>query len=296
MNTLFDLITNALSLGGVYALLALGLAIVFSILHLVNFAHGELIAVTGYSMYLLALIGLPWAYILILAIVIAVVAALLMERIAFRPVRNVPTAGLMTSFAVMMILQVAWSNLISNLRRPVVIPEFLSGTVTFGDFNVSALRLIAIGVSAAALISLNQFLTRTNIGIAMRAAAEDYAVTRLMGIRANRVVATAFAISGLLAGVAGILWIGERATVDPHMGLAPVLKAFIAVVFGGLNSLTSAVLGGLVLAAVEVAFGFYLPAGLIAYRDALSLTVVILVLLKWPGGLLSILQSTVKSS
>ncbi|MBW2619582.1 MAG: branched-chain amino acid ABC transporter permease [Deltaproteobacteria bacterium] len=279
-----------LSLGGTYALLALGLAVVFSIMGLINFAHGELIAITGYTMFFLAMTGLPWAFIIAGAILVSAVAAILMERIAFRPIRNASaTTGLMTTFAVMMILQVAWSNLISPLRQSVVVPGVLAGTTHLGQAAIGNIQIIAIIVSAVSLIGLTVFLKRTTLGIAMRASAQDFPVTRLMGIRANRVVATTFLISGLLAGIAGVLWISQRAMVDPHVGLHPVLKAFIAVVFGGLHSLGGAVLGGLILGCVETALRTFLPDSLLPYREALELTVVILILLRWSGGLLTII-------
>jgi branched-chain amino acid transport system permease protein len=289
MNQLLEIIINSLSLGGTYALLALGLAIVFGILQLINFAHGELIAITGYGMFFLSMIGLPWALIIIFAIAITVVAILLLERIAYRPVRNAPpTSGFMTSFAVMMLLQVAWTNFISPRRRSVVLPEFLSGTTAFGGITIGNIQIVAILITTISLIALGLFLKRTNLGIAMRAAATDFQVTRLMGIRANRVVASAFAISGFLAAIAGVVWIAQRASIEPTIGLAPTIKAFIAVVFGGLTSLTGAAMGGLVLGFVEIILRTLLPADIVPYREALELTVVILILIHWPGGLISI--------
>lgn len=291
MAEVFELLVNGLSLGGTYALLALGLAVVFAILGLINFAYGEFITITGYTMYFLALTQLPWAFIIIGAIFAAAAAALLMERIAFRPLRNASaTSGLMTTFAVMMILQVAWSNLISPLRRTVIVPDILAGTTSLGQASVGNIQIIAIITSAVSLLGLTIFLKRTDMGIAMRAAATNFTVTRLMGIRANRVIATAFLISGLLGGIAGILWVGQRAMVYPYIGVPPVLKAFIAVVFGGLHSLAGAATGGVILGFVEVILRTFLPDNILPYREALELTVVILVLLRWPGGLLSIFR------
>ena len=289
MTQVLDLIINMLAMGGTYALLALGLAVVFSIMGLINMAHGELIAVTGYAMFFLAMTGLPSGFVIAGAILASIVAALLMERIAFRPIRNASgTTGLMTTFSVMMILQVAWSNFISPLRQSIVVPDFLSGTTHLGEAAIGNIQIISIVVSAVSLIGLTLFLKRTTMGIAMRASAQDFMVTRLMGIRANRVVAAAFLISGLLAGIAGVLWISQRAMVDPNVGLYPVIKAFIAVVFGGLHSLGGAVLGGLVLGCIETILRTFLPDSLLPYRAPLELTVVILVLLRWSGGLQTI--------
>ena len=137
------------------------------------------------------------------------------------------------------------------------------------------------------LIGLTLFLNRTVAGRAMRAASEDFAIVRLMGLRANGVVATAFAISGLLAGVAGLLWVAQRGSVDPLMGFLPVLKAFIAAIIGGLGSLTGAVAGGFLLGFIEVMLQAWLPEALLPYRDAFAILLVIGVLLFRPQGLLA---------
>jgi len=291
MNELITVFVNGLSVGSMYALLALGLAMVFAILGLVNFAHGELIAVTGYSMYFLAFAGMPFTVIVMFAVTLALVAAVLMERIAFRPVRNATiAAGLMTSFALEMIISSGWSNFISPLRMPIRIPPWMIKYWPIGDSGISTYQAIAIILTIVTVISLTLFLKRTIIGLAIRAAAENFSVTQLMGIRANMVVATAFAISGLLAGLVGFLWIAQRGSVDPHIGLNPTIKAFIAVIFGGVGSLSGAVTGGIILGFLEVTLRTYLPEAALPFREAIGYLVVILVLLRWPDGLISIRQ------
>ena len=228
---------NALALGGTYALLALGLAVVFSIMGLINFAHGELMTISGYTLMYCGISGLPFAVSVPLAILAAVLAAVAMERIAFRPVRGGSGATmLITSFAVAMILQVLFQNLISPRSQAVALPQILSQSVHLGNVIIGVNKIAAIGATVLMLIFLDRFMNRQKTGIAMRAAAEDFAVARLMGIRANTVIAGAFAISGLLAGVAAVLWVSQRASVDPLMGFTPVLKAFIAAILGGLGS------------------------------------------------------------
>jgi len=289
MTELITVLVNALSVGSMYALLALGLAMVFAILGLVNFAHGELIAVTGYAMFFLAFTGMPFTVIVIFAVIAAVIAAILMERVAFRPIRNATlAAGLMTSFALEMIVEAGWSNFISPLRMPIRIPAWLIHYWPIADSGISTYQGIAIILTAITVISLTIFLKRTIVGLAIRAAAEDFQITQLMGIRANRVVATAFAISGLLAGFVGFLWIAQRGSVDPHIGLNPTIKAFIAVIFGGVGSLSGAVAGGLLLGFIEVSLRTYLPESALPFRDAIGYFIVILVLLRWPDGLISI--------
>ncbi|MGI3125468.1 branched-chain amino acid ABC transporter permease [Nitratireductor sp. PBL-C9] len=278
---------NAFALGGTYALLALGLAMVFSTMGLINFAHGELMTIAGYILMACGLAGVPFAISILLAIAAAVLAAVVMERIAFRPVRNASGATmLVTSFAVSMILQVLFQNFISARSQAVLVPEILSESVRFGGLVIGVNKIAAIATTIVMLIFLDRFMKHHRIGIAMRAAAEDFSVARLMGIRANTVIAGAFALSGFLAGVAAVLWVSQRASVDPLMGFTPVLKAFIAAILGGLGSLRGAVAGGFLLGFIEIYLAAYLPAGMQEFRDPIALCLVVLVLIFRPNGLI----------
>lgn len=279
---------NAVSLGGTYALLALGLAMIFSIMGMINFAHGELMTITGYALLFLASAGLPFLLAIPLAILCAMLAAMLMERIAFRPVRGASAATmLVTSFSVAVILQVCFQNFISTRPQPVPLPAFFASSINLGQMTVGVTQLISIVTTLVMLIGLNLFLKHTLLGLAMRAAAVDFPVTRLMGVRGNAVISGAFAISGLLAGVAGLLWVAQRVSVDPLMGFTPVLKAFIAAILGGLGSLTGAVAGGFVLGFTEIYLSAFLPDDLLPFQDALALGLVILILIFKPEGLIS---------
>ena len=269
---------NAVSLGGTYALLALGLAIVFSIMGMINFAHGELMTISGYTLFYCGLAGVPFIVSVPLAILVAMLAAMAMERIAFRPVRNSsPATMLVTSFAVAIILQTLFQNLISTRSQPVLLPDVLAESIAIGDFLIGVNKLLAIGATIVMLLFLNWFLKRTAVGVAMRAAAEDFPVARLMGVRANAVISGAFALSGLLAGVAAVLWVSQRASVDPLMGFVPVLKAFIASILGGLGSLTGAVAGGFLLGFIEIYLTAFLPEALQEFKEPIGLGIVVLV-------------------
>jgi branched-chain amino acid transport system permease protein len=277
---------NALSLGGIYALLSLGLAVVFSIVRLINFAHGEVMTVAGYAIWFTLTLFWPVPVAILGGIVIAVLAALAMERVAFRAMRRASvTSLLITSFAVSEIIKVLFQNGISARPLPIVLPSWLSGTVDLGPVRIGMISIISIAAVVLSLAALNLILRRTVMGIAMRAAAEDFAVVRLMGIKANHVVAMAFAISGALAGVAAVLWVAQRGSVDPLMGGAPVLKAFIATVLGGLGSLSGAVRGGFVVGIVEVFLQAFLPEAALPYREAISLSIIIALLVWRPDGL-----------
>jgi branched-chain amino acid transport system permease protein len=286
---------NALSLGGIYALLAIGLAVVYSILGLINFAHGALMTLTGYVLVFAAAAGLPFLVAAPLSVIVAMAAAVALERIAFRPVRGASGATmLLTSFAVAVLLQLAFQLFISTRPQIVPLPDMLTATVDLGGIAIGVNRLISVAVAVIVLLALNQFLKRTVLGLAMRAAAENFDVTRLMGIRANWVIATAFAISGLLAAAAAVLWIAQRSSVDPMMGLIPVLKAFVATTLGGLGSLQGAVWGGLLLGAIEIYLAAYLPPAALPYQGAISLAIVVLVLVVRPQGLMGPRREAVK--
>lgn len=286
MDIVLQQLVNAVALGGTYALLALGLAIVFSVMGLINFAHGELMTATGYGIFFALAAGLPFVVALGAGIGLAFVLAVSMERVAFRPVRRAsPTIMLLTSFAVSTILHILMQNLISARPKAIPIPEMLAGAVAIGNLHIGIIQLLSIAITALSLAALVVFFRTTLLGLGMRAAAEDFDVARLMGINANRVIAVAFALSGLLAGIAGILWLFQRGSVDPLMGFVPVLKAFIAVVLGGMGSLAGAVVGGFILGVVEVLLRAFLPDSLLSYRDAISLSIVIAILYFYPDGL-----------
>jgi branched-chain amino acid transport system permease protein len=287
MDVFLQQCVNALSLGGIYALLALGLAVVFSIVRLINFAHGEVMTVAGYAIWIALVWSVPVAAAILLGVVVAMLASVAMERIAFRAMRGASvTSLLITSFAVSEIIKVLFQNGITARPVSVVLPAWMSGSVNIGFLTISVMSIISITVVILSLIALTLILTRTTLGVAMRAAAEDFPVVRLVGIKANHVVALAFAISGVLAGVAAVLWVAQRGSVDPLMGAAPVLKAFIATVLGGLGSLSGAVVGGFAVGAVEVFLQGYLPESVAPYREAISLSIIIGILVLRPDGLL----------
>jgi branched-chain amino acid transport system permease protein len=279
-------ILNALSLGGIYALLALGLAIVFSILHLINFAHGELITLPAYAMYGMYLLGLPWVAFAAISILVGVVAALAMERIAFRPVRDAsPATLLLTSLGLSIIIQALLQMLISPRERAVPQPDWLLDSFEIAGLRMQVVQLLAIVVTIVSLVALTMIIQRTRVGIAMRAAAEDFDATRLMGISANRVVAAAFALSGLLASLAAILLLARRGTVHPSMGLLPVLKAFVATVLGGFGSLAGAAVGGFLLGFLEVALRAWLPQDVAGFTEGVLFAIVGFLLFLRPNGL-----------
>jgi len=305
---------NALSIGNLYALMAVGLAMVFSILRLINFAHGDLIMVAAYFAAFALLAKLPLAVTIILMLAGTILVGLLMERVAYRPIRGAPdVAALLTSFAVGQILQNGTLLVTRLLQRPnpLAFPviSVLSGVFTFGSITIPRVNVLSLILGIILLVFLSLFVTRTDLGLSMRAAAEDLPAARLMGIDTNRVIATAFAIGSGLAAVAGLLFAVQAGQLTPYMGFSPVLKAFIAAVIGGFGSISGAILGGYALGGLEVfltavpGIGDILPPGLVtpgvqawlrqwlpssltSYRDAFVFIVLILVLLFRPNGIL----------
>jgi branched-chain amino acid transport system permease protein len=282
-----EFVINTLSLGSLYALIALGLVFVYGILKLVNFAYGEYITVAGYTLFVLGTYtSLPWYVIMLLGVVMAALVSYLTELVAFRPVRTKSlTAMLVTSFAVSVFLQNLVLLAVSPRARAVPLPAAFNKTVTvFG--SVTPMRNILVIVVAVVLLSaLSLLMKYTVLGIAMRAAAEKFTTTRLMGVPANLVISAAFIISGFLAGVVSIFWVSRSASVDPLIGAAPLLIAFIATVLGGMHSLVGAVVGGYVYGLLFNLLSVFLPSSMISYRDAFMFVIVILFLLFRPEGI-----------
>lgn len=288
MDFVLQQILNALAFGSEYALLALGLAIVFSIMGLVNFAHGEIITIGAYTMYIMVVMGLGSPFLVIpLAVLAAVLGALAFERVAFRPVRYAPTStGMLTAFGVSILVQNAFLLFISARPRAVSVLGGLNVTVWVGPLRLQLLQILELGVSLVVTLGLILFLTRSTLGLAMRAAARDFAMVRLVGIRANRVIATAFGISGLLAGIAAVFIVARRGSIEPDMGFMPVLKAFVACVIGGFGSLPGAAVGGLLLGFIEVGILVLLPQQWGGLTDAIVFALIALILVTRPQGLM----------
>jgi branched-chain amino acid transport system permease protein len=285
MTNVIQNIIDALALGSLYALFALGVALIFGIMRLVNFAHGELIMVAAYTLVLVG--DVPFVVKIGAAIAVAIVIALVMERVAMRPVRDSnPTTLLITSFAVSYLLQNLAILILGSTPRSGQVSGALSKSFQIGDVSISKLNVVTIVVTLALLGGLGLFLNRTAVGVQMRAAAENFRMARLLGVPANRVIATAFGISGLLAAIAAIFLTAQTGTVSPTLGLTPVLFAFMATVLGGLGSLSGAVVGGFLLGGASVALQALLPVGISGYRDAFLFGAVLLVLVLRPQGLI----------
>lgn len=277
---------DAISLGAVYALAALGIGLTFSIMRLINFAHGELIMVGGFVLYGLA--GQPYLVMGAAAIMVVAILALGLERIAFRPLRKAsPATLLISSFAVSYFLQHVVLLIFGARPMGVDFLAQLGDSVELGGLRVPELQLAAIAVTLAFLTGLALFFRRSRVGVEMRAAAEDFTMARLLGVRANRVIAVAFAISGVLASAVSLYLVAQTGSVSYKMGVNMVLIAFVASVIGGMGSLVGAALGGFLVGIVSVSLQAYLPVDLRPYRDAFVFLAFIAFLLWRPQGLMT---------
>jgi branched-chain amino acid transport system permease protein len=286
MDTVIRYTIDAISLGAMDALIALGIGLVFGLMRLVNFAYGDLITSGAYVLYVLAGVALGIALPVMLLVVI--ILALLQERIAFRPLRDAdPMTLLVTSFSLSYLLQNLEIMIFNSRTKGIALPPFLSGQFTVAGLEIPNLDIVTIGITAFLLLALRLFLSRTALGLQILAAASDFSMARLLGVRANMVIAVAFGISGLLAGVVAFVLIAQLGDVTPTLGVQPVLIGFAAVIIGGMGSLTGAALGGFILGALTIALQASLPLSLRPFRDAFLFAIVILFLLLRPQGLVA---------
>lgn len=276
---------DALSLGALYALLALGLALLFGVMGLLNWAHGELIMAGGYTVVLLAGLAMPLLIVVMTAVVVTI--ALVMERVAFRPVRKAPPETLLvTAFAVSFLLQSVALMVFGATPRSTTVSASLLEPIEVAGLSVARLDLVTLAVGAALLLGLMLLLSRTRLGIQLRAAAQDFEMTMLSGVKANRVVALAFAISGVLAAAAAFLYVAQTGVVTSTFGSNPVLIAFTAVIIGGMGSLVGGVVGGFVIGIASVLLQVVLPQSLEPFRDAFLFSFVLAMLIVRPQGLI----------
>jgi branched-chain amino acid transport system permease protein len=279
---------NALSLGSIYALVAIGLAMVFSILRLINFAHGELLMLGAFATYYIEKAGVPFFLAAVMGATCTVAIGLSMERVAYRPIRGAPdVALLLTSLGVSIAIQNAAILIFDPQPKRFPTPSFFEKQLDLGrGVQISVTNLVTIITALVLMVFLTLFVTRTTLGISMRAAAENGLAARLMGININTVVVTAFIIGSAMAGIAGVLWGARVGRIEPLMGFIPVLKAFVATVIGGFGSIPGAVIGAFILGFGEIFLVVLLPDDLTGYRDAFVFGALIVILLIRPQGIL----------
>ena len=260
MTKLLQSLVDGLGVGSTYALLALGISVIFGVMHLVNFAHGELITVGAYVSYFFFLHGGSWWWMPVIIIASAALASVATELIAFRWVRTAsPFTMLLTSFALERLSHALWQIFVSPKQRAFPKPSWVFNQFKIAEISFEVMDVVTIAVTAVTLLLTAVVFKRTLFGISVCGAAEDFDAARLMGVRANRVISGAFAFAGFLAGIAACLIVMRSPAAEPSMGSDWLLKAVIAAVIGGLGSFTGAVIGGLVLGLLETLTRVYLP-------------------------------------
>ncbi len=285
---LAEQLANGLILGSMYATVAIGFSMIYGIIRLINFAHGDIVMVGAFVTLGLVLSGrIPFPVIVVIVLLGGALMGILIERAAFRPMRGAPqVTGFITSLAISILMQNLGILLLTAQPRNFFFPEYLQKILHLGPVSFRALDLVIVVISVILMALLVLMVRTTRLGMAMRATAENLDVARLMGININRIIMLAFAIGSGLAAVAGLMWGGKYGQIDPLLGFLPGLKAFVAAVIGGVGSIPGAMLGGYVLGFSEVLFVGLLPPIYSAYRDAFVFTTLILILLVLPTGLL----------
>ena len=273
---------TGISLGGAYALIAIGYTMVYGILRLINFAHGDIFMISGYFM-IFAMASFPWFIAIPVALIGTVILGVFIEKAAYKPLRSAPRMSIMIS-------AIGVSYLLENLATylftaiPKAYPEipFLKKILTFGGITTSLVTLLTPVLTVVLVVLLMQLINHTKIGMAMRAVSKDTEASRLMGIKVDNTISMTFIIGCLLAGIGAILYFTDRMTVYPYSGSLPGLKCFVAAVLGGIGSIPGAVIGGFIIGICET---FLVALGYSTFSDAFTFLLLIIILLVRPTGL-----------
>lgn len=284
MYQLIQQLINGLSLGSIYALIALGYTMVYGIIRLINFAHGDIYMVGAYlGLFATTVLKLPFIPALLLSMVGAAAIGVIIERLAYKPLRHAPRiAVLITAIGVSLLLENGGMVLVSP--QPRTFPKLFTEQIyNFGGIVVNSQQIVILVVAVLLMLILTYVVQKTMIGKAMRASSFDLDAARLMGINVDSVISFTFAIGSGLAAAAGVLVGIYYNSIDPLMGIMPGLKAFVAAVLGGIGIIPGAMLGGLILGITEALVSGFLSS---TYRDAAAFAILIIILLVKPSGIL----------
>ena len=289
MTQLIQNLIDGLGRGGIYAMLALGVAVIFGVMHLLNFAHGEMITVSGYATFWAFGQGWSWWILVPMIIIVSVLTSLIIERVAFSRVRGGSDFTLLlTSFGVHFVVSAIFLLYVSASVQTFRRPGWVANTFSVGSLNIEVFDTVVIIVTIITLAITAAILQRTMFGLALRAAAADFDTARLMGVRSDSVIRGAFALSGLLAGIAGVFWLMRAGSTDPSAGIDPMLKGVLAALIGGLGSLRGAVLGGFALGLAEVLLRSWLPDGIAGLTEGFVFALIALLFIFRPQGLITV--------
>lgn len=287
LNIFLQNIANGLSLGSLYALIAIGYTMVYGILRLINFAHGEIFMLSTYFLYYGVLIfSLPWWLSFVIAIALTALTGMLTERIAYRPLRKAPKISvLISAIGVSFFLQNAGVVVFGGIPKSFPRPQIFDTMIHFNEIKISLINIVSFFISVLFLMALLYIVYKTKTGLAMRAISTDIETSRLMAVDVDKIISITFGIGSALAAVGGVLWALKYPQIFPFMGIIPGLKAFIAAVVGGIGNIPGAMLGGFILGLTEIMLVGFMPE-FSGYRDAFAFLILILILLFKPDGLL----------
>ena len=278
-----DTLINGLSLGGIYALIALGYTMVYGIAKMLNFAHGDIIMTGAYAILVTLMLSGNVVVALVAAVLLCTLLGIVIERVAYRPLRgSSPLAVLITAIGVSYLLQSLAELIFGSAGKPITIGKF--GVVPLFGSDIKVSSLLTLGICVIIMVTLTLFVKKTRIGRAMLAVSEDRAAASLMGINTNAVITLTFAIGSALAAFAALFYLMQIPVVDPLLGSMPGIKAFTAAVIGGIGSIPGAMVGGILLGVIE-SFALSVPA-LAPYTTAIEFGLLIIILLVRPVGLL----------
>lgn len=282
MELILSPLINGLSLGGIYAMIALGYTMVYGIAKMLNFAHGDIIMVGGYVIYVFMALHNPLLAIL-MAVIFCVLLGITVEKIAYKPLRGAsPLAVLITAIGVSYLLQSLAQIIFGSATKMVTVYDF--GSIRFMGATVQVSALITLGVTAVVMVALTLFVKFTRLGRAMIAVSEDKGAAQLMGINVNGIISMTFAIGSALAALAGLFYLLKAPSISSTLGAMPGIKAFTAAVIGGIGSIPGAMLGGILLGIVEsISYKIKVIA---PYTDAIEFSILIIILLVRPTGFL----------
>jgi len=278
---------NGLTLGSLYALIAIGYTMVYGILRLINFAHSEIFMLGAYFVFWgITLFYLPWALAMVAAVIVTASVGILVDRVAYRPLRDAPRiSALISAIGVSFFLQNVTIVVFGALPRRVYRPAWLEDPILMGDVRVLPLTLFVPALSLLLMLGLVWIVYKTKTGLGMRAISKDIETSYIMGVPVNRIISITFGIGSALAAASGIMWALRYPQLQPVMGSIPGFKAFIAAVFGGIGSIPGAVIGGVMLGVIEIMAVAFFP-DLAGYRDAFAFVLLIVILLLKPTGLM----------
>ena len=282
MVTFLQQCLTGISLGGAYALIAIGYTLVYGILRLINFAHGDLFMMSGYFM-IFAMAAMPWYLAIPVVLILTVALGTGIEKVAYKPLRNAPRMSVMISaIGVSYLLQNLATYLFTALPKGYPAIPFLKKIIRFGGLSASLVTFLTPILTLVNVYILILLIHHSKMGMAMRAVAKDYETAQLMGIKINQTISFTFAIGSLLAGIGSILYFTDRMTVFPYSGSLPGLKCFVAAVIGGIGSIPGAVVGGFILGLGETAL---VAMGYSTFSDAFTFVLLIVMLLVRPTGI-----------